>query len=56
MIRKYFRKQKHILFVEWYTLKLRRDIFRDAIYEGDISPIKVTLFKKYNRYLRLIKF
>lgn len=55
-IKKYFRKQLHISFVEWYTLKLRMEIFQDAIQEGDISPVKVVLFKKYNRYLRLIKF
>jgi len=41
--------------VEYYVCKLRQEIFENAL-NGELSPIKVKLFKKYNRYLKLLKF
>jgi hypothetical protein len=52
---KIFRKTRHMHTVEHYVCKLRQEIFKNAL-EGELSPIKVELFKKYNRYLKLLKF
>jgi len=52
---KIFRKKRHIWFVEYYCVLLHNEIFENAIH-GQLSPIKVELFKKYNRYLKLLKF
>ena len=52
---KIFRKRQHIWFVEHQICKLHQEIFSNAI-NGILSPIKVKLFKKYNRYLKLLKF
>ena len=52
---KIFRKKQHIWFVEHIIFKLHQEIFENAIH-GQLSPIKVELFKKYNRYLKLLKF
>jgi len=41
--------------VEHHVCKLRQEIFKSAL-DGKLSPIKVELFKKYNRYLKLLKF
>ena len=52
---KIFRKKQHIWFVEHMTCLLHKEIFQNAIH-GELSPIKAELFKKYNRYLTLLKF
>ena len=52
---KIFRKKQHIWFVEHMTCLLHNEIFQNAIH-GELSPIKAELFKKYNRYLTLLKF
>ena len=52
---KIFRKIRHTHTVEHHVCKLRQEIFKNAL-EGELSPIKVKLFKKYNRYLKLLKF
>ena len=52
---KIFRKKQHIWFVEHMTYLLHNEIFQNAIH-GKLSPIKAELFKKYNRYLTLLKF
>mgnify|MGYP003136634521 FL=1 len=52
---KLFRKIRHINTVEHHVCRLRQEIFQSAIH-GQLSPIKVELFKKYNRYLKLLKF
>ena len=52
---KLFRKIRHMNAVEHHVCKLRQEIFQNAIH-GQLSPIKVELFKKYNRYLKLLKF
>ena len=52
---KIFRKIRHMNMVEHYVCRLRQEIFQNAIH-GQLSPIKVELFKKYNRYLKLLKF
>jgi len=52
---KIFRKRMHINYIEHYVCKLRQEVFQNAIH-GQLSPIKVELFKKYNRYLKLLKF
>jgi hypothetical protein len=49
------RKRRHIWFVEHMVYLLHKEIFQNAIH-GKLSPIKVGLFKKYNRYLKLLKF
>jgi len=52
---KLFRKTRHMHTVEHYVCYLRQEIFKNAL-NGKLSPIKVELFKKYNRYLKLLKF
>ena len=52
---KIFRKKRHIWFVEHMTCTLHREIFNNAI-NGELSPIKVKLYKKYTRYLKLLEF
>ena len=52
---KFFRKRRHLWVVEHMVCLLRQEIFENAIH-GKLSPIKVELFKKYNRYLKLLKF
>ena len=52
---KIFRKKRHIWFVEHMTCILHREIFNNAI-NGELSPIKVKLYKKYTRYLKLLEF
>jgi len=52
---KLFRKIRHMNAVEHHVCRLRQEIFQNAIH-GQLSPIKVELFKKYNRYLKLLKF
>ena len=52
---KIFRKTRHMNTVEHYVCYLRQEIFKNAV-NGKLSPIKVELFKKYNRYLRLLRF
>jgi len=52
---KIFRKRLHMNTVEHYVCKLRQEIFKSAL-DSELSPIKVKLFKKYNRYLKLLKF
>jgi hypothetical protein len=52
---KIFRKRQHIWFVEHQIFKLHQEIFSNAIH-AELSPIKAELYKKYNRYLTLLKF
>ena len=52
---KIFRKRLHMNTVEHHVCKLRQEIFKNAL-DGELSPIKIELFKKYNRYLKLLKF
>ena len=52
---KIFRKRLHMNTVEHHVCKLRQEIFKNAL-DGELSPVKVKLFKKYNRYLKLLKF
>jgi len=54
-IRIYIRKRNHINYVTDYVCEVHNTIFKNAIH-GELSPIKASLFKKYNRYLKLIKF
>jgi len=54
-IRIYIRKRKHINYVTDYVCEVHNTIFKNAI-NNELSPIKAGLFKKYNRYLKLIKF
>ena len=55
IMNKIFRKRLHMNVVEHHVCKLRQEIFKSAL-DGKLSPIKVELFKKYNRYLKLLKF
>ena len=54
-IKKYKRKKNHINYVRDYVCDLHNTIFKKAL-EGEVSPIKAILFKKYNKYLRLLEF
>ena len=54
-IGKYARKKDHINFVRDYVCSLHNTIFHNAIH-GILSPIKVELYKKYNKYLKLLEF
>ena len=54
-IKQYKKKKKHINYVTDYVCELHNTIFKNAIH-GEVSPIKAELYKKYNRYLRLLKF
>ena len=52
---KIFRKRKHINFVRDYVCEIHNTIFKNAL-EGEISPVKSELFKKYSKYLKLLEF
>ena len=54
-IRKYTRKRSHINFVRDYVCELHNTIFKNAL-NGEISPIKAELFKRYSKYLKLLEF
>ena len=54
-IRKYARKKNHINYVQNYVDNLYADIFRCAL-NGSVYPNKNKLFKKYSKYLALLKF
>jgi hypothetical protein len=49
------RKKRHIDYVQNYVDTLYASIFKSAL-NGIIEPNKNKLFKKYNRYLELLKF
>jgi hypothetical protein len=49
------RKKRHIDYVQNYVDTLYANIFKSAL-NGIIEPNKNKLFKKYNRYLELLKF
>jgi hypothetical protein len=51
----YIRKRKHINFVRDYVCELHNTIFYNALH-GELSPVKVELFKKYSKYLKLLEF
>ena len=52
---KIFRKRKHINFVRDYVCEIHNIIFKNAL-QGEISPVKSELFKKYSKYLKLLEF
>ena len=52
---KYARKRNHINYVQNYVDGLYADIFRTAL-NGNINPNNNKLFKKYSKYLELLKF
>ena len=52
---KFARKKDHINYVQDYVDNLYADIFREAL-NGNIIPNYNKLFKKYSRYLELLKF
>ena len=52
---KFARKKDHINYVQNYVDSLYADIFRAAL-NGCITPNNNKLFKKYSRYLELLKF
>ena len=54
-IKVYKRKQDHLHFVRGYVCDLHNKIFQLAIH-GCLYPNGVELYKKYNRYLRLLEF
>ena len=49
------RKKRHIDYVQNYVDTLYAGIFKSAL-NGIIEPNKNKLFKKYSRYLELLKF
>ena len=51
----YKRKRKHIAYVRDYVCDLHNTIFHNAV-NGILSPVKVELFKKYSKYLKLLEF
>ena len=52
---RYKRKKNHINFVRDYVCSLHNTIFHNATC-GILSPIKVELYRKYNKYLKLLEF
>ena len=54
-IKVYKRKQDHLHFVRGYVCDLHNKIFQLAIH-GCLYPNGVELYKKYNRYLRILEF
>tara|TARA_R100001594_G_scaffold62275_2_gene96587 strand:- start:576 stop:752 length:177 start_codon:yes stop_codon:yes gene_type:complete len=52
---KYNRKRNHINYVQNYVDNLYADIFRAAL-SGNIILNNNKLFKKYSKYLELLKF
>ena len=54
-IKQFTRKKDHINYVQNYVDNLYADIFRTAL-SGHINPNNNILFKKYSRYLELLKF
>jgi len=55
-IKKYIRKKKHINFVQDYVDDLMTHIFRNAVNGQLVHPSKSVLFKKYSKYLKILKF
>ena len=53
-IRKYARKKDHINYVRDYVCNLHNEIFQKAL-ECDVNAHKAKLYKKYNRYLRILE-
>ena len=54
-LRTKMRKKQHIDYVQDYVDMLYAGIFKSAL-NGIIEPNKNKLFKKYSRYLELLKF
>ena len=54
-IKRYARKKNHINYVRDYVCDLHNTIFHNAV-NGILSPVKVELFKKYSKYLKLLEF
>ena len=54
-IKHYARKKNHINYVRDYVCDLHNTIFHNAV-NGILSPVKVELFKKYSKYLKLLEF
>ena len=54
-IRKYARKRDHINYVQDFVDNLYGKIFRTAL-NGHINPNDNKQFKKYRKYLELLKF
>ena len=52
---RYARKRDHVNYVQNYVDNLYADIFRSAL-NGYINPNNNKLFKKYSKYLQLLKF
>ena len=55
-IKRHIRKRKHVDFVQDYVDGLMTHIFRNAVNGQLVHPSKSVLFKKYSRYLKILKF
>ena len=53
-IARYYRKRKHILYVRSYMCELHNDIFSMAL-NGEVKLHKAILYKKWNRYLKILE-
>tara|TARA_R100000655_G_scaffold20984_1_gene43153 strand:+ start:1255 stop:1428 length:174 start_codon:yes stop_codon:yes gene_type:complete len=53
-IARYYRKRKHIMYVRGYVCELHNDIFNMAL-NGEVKLYKANLYKKWNRYLRILE-
>ena len=53
-IARYYRKRKHIMYVRSYVCELHNDIFILAL-NGNVDTNKANLYKKWNRYLKILE-
>ena len=53
-IARYYRKRKHIMYVRGYVCELHNDIFILAL-NGNVNINKANLYKKWNRYLKILE-
>jgi hypothetical protein len=53
-IARYIRKKRHISYVRGYVCELHNDIFIKAL-TCDVDAKKSLLYKKYNRYLKILE-
>ena len=53
-IARYYRKRKHIFYVRNYVCELHNDIFKLAL-DNCFHPNYSSLYKKYNRYLKILE-
>ena len=51
---RYIRKKRHISHVRNYVCELHNDIFVKAL-SCNVDAKKAALYKKYNRYLRILE-